>query len=190
MTLMEGSEINLFDLTTSNLNIRANATEDVESVRLELSGERSVARTENLAPFALFGDNSGNYLAGELPVGAYNLVATPYSGNNLNGSAGTQLEINFDVISDGDGKLFVKVYPNPAVNEIQVQMTDEKIKSKMASIQIHDMQGRLIRSYDSSKIPNLGDFKIPVYSLTEGIYFMTITDNKGKVTKKSFVVNK
>ena len=190
MALTEGSVINLFNLTTSKINIRAEATSDVESVRLKLSGDLVRNRTENVAPYALFGDRSGDYFPGELPVGEYHLMATPYSENRLRGTAGTPMMINFSVISDGAGPLKASLYPNPAIYELQVELTENKKNSKLASIQIHDMQGRLLRSYNASEISQKAEFKIPVYTLTQGVYFMTITDDKGRVTKKSFVVNK
>ncbi len=189
MTLMEGGIIDLFELTTSNLNIRANATEDVESVRLELSGAASQARTENVDPYALFGDSSGNYAAGSFPEGDYTLVATPYSGNNLNGTAGTPMTINFSVVSGGIA-LEVKLYPNPAVTEIQVEMKENNEAKEISSIQIYDTQGRLIRSYGATEISKAGSFEIPTTSLTEGVYFMTVQDSRGKLQKKSFVIEK
>ena len=65
--LTEGGELEA--LTSDRLNIRAETRSGAEigSVRLELSGTRSSARTENIAPYALFGDRGGQaFPAGKL----------------------------------------------------------------------------------------------------------------------------
>ena len=61
MSISSGDMIDISMLPTMNLNIRAETTMDVESVRLELSGAQTNGRTENAAPYALFGDKSGDY---------------------------------------------------------------------------------------------------------------------------------
>ncbi len=82
------------------LNIRAvTDPATVGSVVLLLSGCQNVTRTENVAPYALFGDSGGNYNGQSLPPGAYNLTATPYSGSGGSGVAGVSLTISFLVVS-------------------------------------------------------------------------------------------
>ncbi len=98
--LTDGQVIDVASLPTMNLNIEAVATEDVESVQLQLTGAQSNTRTENFAPYALFGDRSSNYFANVFSVGAYSITATPYSGNNLRGSMGNALTINFEFIDN------------------------------------------------------------------------------------------
>ena len=190
VTLMEGSVIDLSSLGTSNLNIRANATGDVESVRLILNGASSSARTENFAPYALFGDLSGDYLPGSLQVGSYSLTAFPYSGNNLGGTPGTPSTINFMTVDPSGAKFAVTLYPNPAVSEIQVEIVEPEYETEFLAIQIHDMQGQLVKSYDSRELTGGNYFRMPVSYLQSGVYTMTIVGDKGTVQKKAFVVNR
>ncbi len=189
MALVDGSVVEISQLPTTNLNIRANATEAVESVQLALSGTNSSSRKENAAPYALFGDSNGNYNAGALPAGGYSLSATPYSENNLGGSAGNTLTINF-MFSTGDNTSALRLFPNPAVSEVNVGVSESKSEIEKYSIQVHDVQGRLIRSYDEVEISKNGEFMIPTNTFTQGIYFMTINGNKGTVERKTFVVNR
>jgi len=56
-------------------------------------------RTENGAPYALFGDTNGNYANGSFVVGQYTIVATAYSGANKTGTASQPLTITFTVVS-------------------------------------------------------------------------------------------
>ena len=81
--------------TSERLNIRAEtrAGAEIGSVRLELSGAVSASRTENLAPYALFGDRGGR----ALPAGTYTVSATPYPEANLGGTPGPALSMSFTV---------------------------------------------------------------------------------------------
>ena len=188
--LTDGSEISTLILPTENLNIRTTTIGDVESVRLVLTGAAFQSRTENVSPYALYGDISGDYLPGAFPVGEYTLSATPYSGNNLNGIEGPTVSVNFTIFEENGGNLFLKLYPNPAVTEIQVDLQSTKSASEIFAISVHDLQGRLIRSYTTKEIGPNGQFKMPTASLPAGVYYMTVYGNSGTVQKKTFVVNK
>ncbi|MCL6273619.1 hypothetical protein M3P19_06335, partial [Muricauda sp. 2012CJ35-5] len=92
-------QINSQDLAGVNLNIRANTNPQlVGSVLLTLSGQVAASRNENVAPYALFGDISGDYLPGNLPLGSYVLSATPFTGANQTGTAGDSRTIQFSIV--------------------------------------------------------------------------------------------
>ncbi len=96
----DAATINLFDIGTTQLNIRANTSPaTVGSVIFALSGSDTQNQTENVAPYALFGDSSGNFTSWTPPLGAYTLTATAYSGANGSGTAGAPLTITFDIIN-------------------------------------------------------------------------------------------
>ncbi|MGV3556543.1 NHL domain-containing protein [Larkinella arboricola] len=96
--LSEGETINLASLPTRNLNFRMNTSPaTVGSVKMVLSGAYNQTRTETDAPFALFGDNQGNYNAWTPVSGSYNLTATPYTGPGGSGSVVTSYSLNFKV---------------------------------------------------------------------------------------------
>ena len=96
--LTNGATINLF-LTGTNLNVRANTTPstDFGSVVFNLTGATTQALTENAPPWALFGDASGSYNAGQFNSGAHTLTATPYTTDGGAGSNGLALTISFTV---------------------------------------------------------------------------------------------
>jgi hypothetical protein len=108
--LTDGSVINLANLATSNLNVRAETSGTVGSVGFSLTGPSARNQTENVAPYALFGDASGNYNVGSFAVGQHTLVATPYSGGNKSGTAGTAMSISFEVIDESVGVPTTGVY--------------------------------------------------------------------------------
>lgn len=93
--LTDGATIDLQTLATSNLNVRANTDGPVTNVQFSLTGPTTHNQTEGVAPYALFGDSSGNYEAGSFFPGQYNLVVTPNSSG-----ADTPLTISFDVVDD------------------------------------------------------------------------------------------
>lgn len=81
----------------------------VGSVRLELldaSGDVVTARTENVFPYALFGDRNGDFFSGFIQAGSYTLRATVFSEANGRGDAiGGPADIELRLVdpSEGDG---------------------------------------------------------------------------------------
>ena len=99
-TLTGGAIVELADLENGSYAIRADLAhgESVGSMKLELTGTKTVTKTENLAPYSLYGDNGEDALRGEaLPEGSYTLSATAYSDSNLGGDELGTLEVSFIV---------------------------------------------------------------------------------------------
>jgi hypothetical protein len=96
-TITLGTDVpNLADVA-----IRARTTPDdtVGSVRLDLSGSSTQGRTENTAPYFLYGDNAGDPDPWLGNAGTHSLTATPWTGANLTGIQGTPLTISFNIDS-------------------------------------------------------------------------------------------
>ena len=99
-TLTHGVSVELADPDGGRYGIRADIAvgERVGSVRLELSGAKTVSRTENVAPYSLYGDGGADALdGGSLPAGSYTLTATAYADGNLGGDELGTLEVSFTV---------------------------------------------------------------------------------------------
>jgi CubicO group peptidase (beta-lactamase class C family) len=97
LTLTDGITITLADLPTRNLNVRAETSPAlVGSVRFAYDGNSNY-RTETSAPYALAGDDSGDYRPWTPSVGSHTLKATPYTGADASGTVGTSLELSFTV---------------------------------------------------------------------------------------------
>jgi glucose/arabinose dehydrogenase len=102
--ISSGANLNLAVLPTRNLNIRANTSPSaVGSVRFGLDGNPAYA-TDNTAPYALAGDNGADYIAWTPAVGSHSLTATPYSGADGSGTAGTAKTLSFNVTDKRKGK--------------------------------------------------------------------------------------
>jgi len=70
--------------------------------------------------------------------------------------------------------IFVDVYPNPAVNNIEIRINSPKVYSW--EMEIYNMQGRMISSTSFDK----NNYNVNVSNLSSGIYFIKLqsTDNK------------
>ncbi len=71
--------IDLAKLPSRHLNVRANTSGSVSSVRFDLNRRRGFAE-ERVRPFALAGDSDGNYNAWKPEPGDYRITATPAGG--------------------------------------------------------------------------------------------------------------
>ena len=99
--LSDGDVVELDDPDNGSYGIYITTLEDVGSVGLLLVGPKTVSRTENIAPYSLYGDNGENDINGEaLPAGSYLLTAVAYSGSNLSGEEVGRLKIAFTVESE------------------------------------------------------------------------------------------
>jgi membrane-bound inhibitor of C-type lysozyme len=94
--LLSGATLTLALLPTRNLNVRADTSGSIKSVRFWLDGK--MIRTENAAPWSLAGDANGNYAAWTPSLGNHTLVATPYTGSGATGTAGASLTVTFKVL--------------------------------------------------------------------------------------------
>jgi CubicO group peptidase (beta-lactamase class C family) len=96
-TLTNGLTITLADLPTRNLNVRAvTSPGTIGSVRFGLDANANY-RMETSAPYALAGDDTGNYRPWTPTVGAHTVKATPYAGANGTGTVGATLTVGFTV---------------------------------------------------------------------------------------------
>jgi hypothetical protein len=179
LTITDGLQISQSQTQGLSLNIRANTFPSVVgSVFMTLSGPVNRSATENVAPYALFGDNNGNYNGRTLPVGTYTLTARAYSGTNRRGTAGTIRTINFSItssafringnqaekegsdsqenasISEKDSKSrdipgVTRMYPNPVIDRLTLELS--VMEADKVQVSIFDMKGvRLLdQEYDS-----------------------------------------
>lgn len=113
-----------FSLLPRTANIRANTVGHTESVRFSFENKTNF-RTENTAPYALYGDYQGDYDEGHLRVGSHTLTATPYAADNASGTAGKASTLNFTVVRQGPSfGIQQLVLVDEATNEDLIVLTD------------------------------------------------------------------
>lgn len=103
--------------------------EKVGSVKLEMESltqcpgcpVSTTGRTENVVPYALFGDTNGDYLGKKIAPGSFSLSATSYEMKNLSGNQGSKQVVNFEVLFDGTVEKFtlVNATDNSDITEIK-----------------------------------------------------------------------
>jgi CotH kinase protein/Lamin Tail Domain/Chitobiase/beta-hexosaminidase C-terminal domain len=99
-SLVNGTKLSLSALPTMNLNIKAvTLPNPTGSVRFAYDS-KSNFRTENMAPYAMAGDDSnGNYSNWTPALGNHTVTATPYSSPDAGGQAGTSMTVKFTVVA-------------------------------------------------------------------------------------------
>jgi len=90
--IAEGSSFNTTDIG-SQLNIRANTSGSIGSVKFWLDGAEQ--KTEGAAPYAMFGDESGDFLGGAISIGNHEVKATAFSGAGAAGEVLSTLSVTF-----------------------------------------------------------------------------------------------
>ena len=99
MALADGVTVPLGELLASSYGIRAEMSPGAApgSVRLALTGAKTVTRTDDAAPWSLYGDGAGRINGAGLPAGAYTLTATAYANSGGQGDEQGSLEVSFTV---------------------------------------------------------------------------------------------
>ena len=105
MALADGSTVELGELLASSYGIRAEMSAGAApgSVRLALTGAKTVTRTDDAAPWSLYGDGAGRVNGGSLPPGSYTLTATAYADSGGRGAELGSLEVSFTVAAGALG---------------------------------------------------------------------------------------
>ena len=99
MALADGATVRLGELLASSYGIRANLGTGAApgSVRIELSGAKTAANTDDAAPYSLYGDGAGRINGASLPPGSYALTATAYANSGGQGDELGTLTVSFTV---------------------------------------------------------------------------------------------
>jgi hypothetical protein len=187
----EGDIIDLSEVGTSlNVVVKLKDISDIAKVRFDYNGDNHY-QNERVAPYALKGDNNGDFSSWTPALGANTITATVYS------TAGDELAkatINFEVVNSTNARLAkddlrIKTYPNPAVDELHIgteaaSPTDFSGQQLM-EYELIDLSGSLIRS---GTVQGGGQMtRVDVKGLKEGVYILQVATQKGRTTKKIFI---
>ncbi|MGV3559149.1 NHL domain-containing protein [Larkinella arboricola] len=192
--LIPGETLNLATLPTRNLNIRVNTNPAaVGSVVMVLSGKQNRTQTETGAPYALFGDNAGNYNAWTPAVGNYTLKATPYTEAAGKGTAGTPLTLTFNIVDQTPAArlsakenpetagIRFKAYPNPFTETLTLQVRGPK--PGQLPVVIYDASGRIVEQL--ADVPLEQDIQLGS-QFAPGLYLLQV--GQGKMAKRQKVI--
>ena len=209
--MKEGGVIDIDTFGNRKLNIRVNQLDEVAiSVDFVLTGPINRTWTENVTPYALFGDINGNYNGVKLPLGNYHLEATAYlseyriNGTGINFSVGTdtnaitsfnliaaESDLNFDDRKEyyiNDGQVFDQnSYPfSVAGNPVEISINANTNSYATGSVHF-ELSGPVsyTRVENVAPFTLFGDFEGDYYGqiLPVGNYTLTATPYGGKNSK-------
>lgn len=161
----------------SNINVRADAAiSGVQSVYFQLRGATSRSWTENVAPYALFGDLNGNFASGTFNGGTHTLTVEAFSGDNRTGTKLETLVISFTVASGGKSAI---AFPNPVKQGPVSVKLPEEIQGEAAYAIISPSGTEVARGTVNAR--NLGDtrrLQIETDNMkNDGVYYLVIQAN-------------
>ena len=110
--IMDGDVIDLSAFKGKKFNIRSNVPENQQGgIDMMIEGPVNSSMFEKVMPFALFGDNGGDYAGRDLPEGNYTLSATayPFKSTVNRGIGGATVTVNFEVIHNSKVDKFTLV---------------------------------------------------------------------------------
>ncbi|MEM8899164.1 MAG: choice-of-anchor Q domain-containing protein, partial [Bacteroidota bacterium] len=169
------------------VNIEAVTTDDVKSVKFQLSGPVNLTRTENVMPWALFGDSSGDFRDWDPLDGNYTLTATPFSEKKAQGEEGTANTISFTVdVSQSTNSLdqdLISLYPNPTQGSMILRLP-ENWKAE-GQVQILNKEGIIL--YRESVTADDKNLSIELTGLQEGLYYLLLK-GADKLESTSFII--
>ena len=104
--LVNGSELVASDLAFTSYSVTASdVPAQTASVVFDLSGQQTHQQTENVAPYALFGDSSGDYAGMPLEPGTYALTATAFDAGGGGGSKLGSTLVQFTIVEQAEPEL-------------------------------------------------------------------------------------
>ncbi|WP_127140667.1 PKD domain-containing protein, partial [Flagellimonas marinaquae] len=213
--ISDGQQLDLGPTGGQSLNVRANTLGNPGSVLLQLTGPETVSRREGVAPYALFGDISGNYEAQDLPLGDYTLTATAYNGGTASsGVLGQPLTITFSVVTGLGAKtgsfstvdspeglelesnnnsetvpFEIILFPNPGATNITLVASSPDIELK--DLMIFNSSGQLVRTFAPSNfMEGRSRYSFPINNLQSGVYHLKMMTIDGRIYFKQLIVRK
>jgi len=204
-TIISGSTINLSNLPTTRLNIRANTNPaKVGSVKFALSGAwvKNFIDTSS-PPYALFGDKNGNYNGWTPALGNYSLTATPFSDAGGRGTKGLARTINFSIIKkatsatarlgsdesdatilaqNSESENSVSAYPNPFHESINLRIQSDS--SVQYVIKFYDNFGRLLmQDKFTPTSPNADTHTMNLPNISSGMHIIVVESEVSRYRK-------
>ena len=206
--LRDGAVFQVGDLPES-VNLKASSSDQVKSVLFDIN-DGFYKRLENVSPFALFGDISGDFLPGALPPGGYTLKVYPFSEVMKGGQSGPVTSIRFTVLNNAPQKngipsgYFVEPlegtqqeipgnfalndnYPNPfnPVTTISFQVPS----TSHIQIEVYDMLGRYLTTIaDATFETGNHAVQFNAGNLTSGMYIYRLITPQGSISKKMLLL--
>jgi hypothetical protein len=100
------------------------------------------------------------------PAGTHAIIIDNFTVTEVLGNSQNELDSQFSV------------FPNPATNILNISNT---MDASIQGIELSDLNGRSIKSI---KVANLTETQVNISDISQGVYMLTITTDKGSLVKK------
>ena len=218
LTITEGAQIVLGDLPGTYLNIYAvTGPAPTGSVELSLAGALSANRTENVAPYALYGDNGGNFNGETFGLGQYTVSAQAFEGSSGSGESGPITSVNFEIVAaSGSARIgnsltdrsnqqamqvqavepgqwelnkSIQLYPNPANERLHIQLG--AMAEEVTGLMIFDPMGRRVVQKSKADLGGVS-LEIPLdkWRFSEGMYILIVKTKQGLMVRRRFIISR
>ncbi len=137
--------------------------------------------TDNCTVESVINDyNNSSTLDGEqFPIGTHTVTWTVTDGNNRTAQCSCDIDISGTATAvSATTNEIVKFYPNPATDDIWLQIPENININK---IKITDISGKIV-----FEVSEINRQKISISNLQKGMYIVDILTDKGSVTQKLF----
>ena len=203
--LEDGATLDLATLPT-NLNVRADVRGPVESVRFNHDPQGN-ERVENVAPYALFGDASGNYYGGIFREGEHTLSAIAFRQPNAKGQHGLPYTIKLNVVNGANPSKMISgsepavllsettpesfsldtAYPNPFNPATTIRFGLQE--SASVRLTVYDMLGREVRRLvDEFRAAGSHEVTFDAQGLPSGTYLYRLETPHGSEMKQMLLL--
>jgi hypothetical protein len=202
--LVDGMVIDL--ASTPSINIRANPAQGatVKSVRFGLNSTTTY-QMENLAPYAIAGNNGNDYNKWNITPGQYTVKATPYTGTNGGGAAGPTVMVTIYIVNssntqvqqqvpdqkvaaEGGAAISLWAYPNPLISQGFVEFRVSR--TTQTDVVVVDMTGRRVEQVFSgtAEAGVLYKRELRLQTLASGVYLVRLITAEGKQLTQQIIV--
>ncbi|NJO01293.1 MAG: T9SS type A sorting domain-containing protein [Bacteroidia bacterium] len=215
LNISDKQSINLsqYSLNEFNVNVK-NTPSGTNKVVMSLSGAISHTQSEAIAPYALFGDNRGNYHSREVKIGSYTLKAQFYNGSRLlleeqitfsfaspliasNAASSSKLLGSPDredmtaTLNSSDGNARLNILPNPVVDR-NIRVNFPEALAGEVRIVISNEEGRVFyqTQADLSQAQTSLELNLPNQNLKDGVYYLRIENNGKKYEIQRLVIQR
>ncbi|MBO4282291.1 MAG: C10 family peptidase [Bacteroidales bacterium] len=164
--LGEGDELTVFNYKAAN-NFNSSILQTISSIAATYTKANPPALDKTIAF-----DKNGIYLR--------------FRSDNDKAGKGWSLRygINVGVEEHQAGMTACNVYPNPATDRVNVQLSFETNESRSISLRLTDMMGRSLYQTSLNTQENQTEIQLPVENYAAGVYFLTIQTGKGSISRK------
>ncbi len=189
-----GDVIDLNSYATTSFSIIVEpGTTPIQSVVFDFNGVKRY-QIESQAPYALKGDNNGNYFKAPLSVGMNTITASGYSMASGRGVVTSTSTIDFEIINTGLSSIIaadlgvkLTIYPNPVSNFANIYLTG--INGRLHGT-VHNLAGELMYKSDVVLENEYGEGVIDMSKFPKGLYFLLLKNDKGIIVSESKILKR